>query len=153
MSGSLQHGPNDILRYLLIGLGGGLVVAPTTPPANPAPDWIINVGFEPTSPDNCITVFNTSPILDGRTHPDGETQQHDGIQIRVRSLTEPVGYAKCNAITTALDAILRSSVVIGSSQYLVQSVSHRGILYLGKEEGTSRRIHTINVVMSVRQVS
>ena len=146
MSGSLTHSPADVIRYLLIDLSLG-----TLPSASG--DWPIIANRELDSPDNLITVFDTAGLRNGRV-ADGEVQEHEGFQIRVRAGTQTVGQAKINAIKQAIDnSVLNKSVVIGASTYIVYAISRRsGPFYLGQDVETSKRIvFTINAVVALRQ--
>ena len=149
MSGSLDHSPADILRYLLIDLGLG------TLPSS-AGVWPVYATKEPDSPDSCITVYDTEGTRDGRTMANGEVQQHYGAQVRVRAPTHALGHAKANAVAEALDKqVWLDTVTIGSSVYMVYAVSRRsGPFSLGEESPTSKRvIFTLNVTIAVRQTN
>ena len=107
---------------------------------------------EPDRPDNCITVYNTTPNEHGRVMHDGQMQRHHGIQVRVRSTTHPVGWAKAKAIATALAKdVFEALVTISGSTYLVWAVCQRGnIAVLGKDKNSSRRLFTVNATLHVR---
>lgn len=149
MSGSLTHSPADIVRKLLIDLGLG-----TTPSAAGA--WPVHTAHEPNEPDSAITVIGASPRDNGRVMIDGERQEKPGFQVRVRDANYSNGATKARAIAIALDeSVNLTSVTIGSSVYLVQSISRTsGILPFGEEKPESRRsIFTINAVASLRQTT
>ena len=151
MSGSLTHSPSRILQQLLIDLG----VA--TAPADGG-SWPVYHGQEPDTPDNCVSVFVTAGIKQGRTHIDGEVYEIPGYMIRVRAQNEDEGWTEANAICAGDDGLdknsTRSTVTVGSTDYLVCAV-HRtsGPIHLGKESGTKRDLFTINGTMSLRQTS
>jgi len=134
------------MRYLLIDLGLGTL--PTDDD-----DWPITVTSEVEDPDNAITLFDTSGIKHGRVF-NGEIQEHEGFQVRIRATDHAVGHAKANDIKEALDkSVLNESVAIGSNTYIVYSVSRRsGVFYLGQDVSSSKRvIFTINAIVSLRQ--
>lgn len=144
---SLTHSPADVLRYLLVSLGGG-----TLPAASGS--WPIHVSNEPTSPDSVITCYDTSGILNGRIQVTGEMVEHHGIQIRIRSATPAAGYTKANAIKILLDSsINRDSVNIDGSEYLVHAVTRQGgIANIGRNVPTSKlNIFTLNAIIALRQ--
>lgn len=150
MSGALNHSPADIIRRLLVTLGKGVL-----PSAGTTSNWPIGL-VESDKPDNCITVYDTAGYQDGRLMVDGEQQEHPGVQIRIRSATRDVGYAKANAIAEALDkSVYDNALTIGSDEYLVHSVSRTGtVIDLGDEVGISkRRLFTINAVVTLRKTS
>lgn len=96
MPGLLAHSPADITRYLLIDEGLGTLPTDSS-------SWPVFVGVEADTPDNVITVFDTTSRLDGRTHNEGEVAERQGIQVRVRARDHATAYAKAQAITIALD--------------------------------------------------
>ena len=148
MSVTLTHSPADILRWLLVSLGAGS--APSS-----SSDWPIFATQEPDRPDNCITVFDTAGVLDGRQMPTGVQMEHEGWQIRIRARTHNVGWQKAKEIADLLDqSVVRYVVVIGGHQYLVQCVSRTsGVLSLGEESPqTKRRVFTLNGIMAVREI-
>jgi hypothetical protein len=148
MSGSLANSPSDVMRTALIQLSLG-----TNPPANQA--WPIYASGEPSSPDNCITVYDTAGKVGGRHNTDGTTLEHPGIQIRVRASNFRTGWTKANSVSIALDSVFNLSVVVSGTTYEVASVTRTGnILHLGNEGAASKRqIFTSNVVIALRQIS
>ena len=149
MSGSLDHSPADIVRRLLISLGLG------TAPSD-GDSWPIAVAQEPDTPDNCITVYGTTGRGYGRHQTDGEVQGDYGIQLRVRSQTHSVGWARANALAECLDKTINlDAITIGESTYTVYSIgrSSPDVLELGKERGTQRYLFTINAVCGIRQTA
>ena len=145
---SLSHSPEDVIRYMLIGLDLG------TLPEN-QDDWPIYATQEVDSPDNTITVYGTEGKKHGRDFVEGKMAEHQGIQIRIRATSPTVGHAKANAIAIALDeTAYQDSVTIGSNVYLVHSINRvSGPLNLGKELGTRRFLFTINALTSLRQTT
>ncbi len=154
MTGSLTFSQADVIAQLLIDLGIG-----TDPTANG--DWPIYVSEEPNEPDNVITVFATVGTQDGRTMIDGEVQEHEGIQIRVRSAGYDTGNRKADELKIAIDQTIERDTVqvasvigTGTLDYFVQAVSRvSGPLSLGKETPTSHRnVFTINAIVALREV-
>ena len=147
MSGSQEHSTAEVIRAALVQL-----VLGTNPAANAA--WPIYASGEPSSPDNCLTVYDTAGSTEGRHHVDGMVQEHPGIQVRIRSSGYRVGWTKANSVSIALDQINYASVVIGTKTYEVYSVTRSGnIIYVGNESSTSKRqIFTVNAVVALRQI-
>lgn len=149
MSGSLVHSPADIVRRALVTLGLG-----TLPTASGS--WPIAVSQEPDTPDEAITLYDTSGRIDGRTHVDGEIQEFPGLQVRVRSANPVTGYTKAQAIAVALDQSIRlTNVTIGANVYKIYAITRTGTVNaIGKEIETSKRnLFTINAVASIRQTT
>lgn len=152
MSGALLHSPADVIRWLIIGLGGG-----TNPDLNLA--WPVRATREADLPDNCITVYDTTGRDDGRTMTEGERIEHPGILIRIRSSKPKEGFVKAKAIATLLDESVRmNSVAIDSSHYLIENVSRTGnVIPLGPAPkdlpNSERSLFTINAVVKLRQLS
>lgn len=133
----------------MIALGLG------TDPASNGP-WPVYAAGEPDKPDSAITVYDTVGRQEGRTHVDGEAQEHHGVQVRVRSAAHTAGYAKARAVAVALDEdVLMNSVHIGAASYRVWAVARTGdVLSLGKESPDSKRsLFTINALVSLRQTN
>lgn len=143
---NLEHSPADIVRYALVDMGEG------SAPLNAA-DWPISVGYEPDSPDSCVTLYDTTGTPDGRSQVDGEVFEHPGVQLRVRASGHQVCWTKMNELVAALDSIYHRRVTIGSSTYSIQVVANRtNPESLGKEEkATKRDRFVVNFTVSVTQ--
>jgi hypothetical protein len=147
MSGSLAHSPAEIIGQLLIDLAIGT--------DSQSADWSVFIQSEPNDPDECITVYDTANVIQGRVQPTGETQEQHGIQIRVRAGTFPTGWAIANSICRKLDTeVNQDTVTIGATSYNVHSVDRTsGPFPLGKESPQSKReLFTINATASIRQI-
>lgn len=154
MSGRLEHSPANVVRWLLVSLN----VADHPDPSGTAPlgDWPIYWKAEPDSPDNVISVYDTEPVVDGRTHVDGEMQLHDGIQVRIRCDDEIDGFNKANELYDAMARqVRRNTVSILGSTYLVQAITHKGgVLSLGTQAPVTRlHLFSFNSLVSLRQIS
>lgn len=151
----MTNSPAEIIQWMLIKLGLA------SDPANTATQsWPAYATGEPSSPDNCITIYDTAGQDFGRSQIDGEILYHHGFQVRVRSDEHPVGYGKADAIRTLLAGGVRQ-VVVGipldntKSSYLVYNCNHIGpVITLGKETPQTRRsLFTINAMVVVRQLA
>ena len=147
MTEALTYSQADVVRYLLIGQSLG-----TLPSASGA--WPISVGMELDTPDNTITVYNTQGKLQGRIQTTGEAVEQYGVQIRIRSTTDQVGFVKANSIrTTITETVYQNTVAIGASNYLVHSLLlASSVLPLGRDTSSNRFLHTINVLVNLRQL-
>lgn len=133
---------------MLVDMGYG-----TNRSANGA--WPIHSTNEPDLPDNCITVYDTQGVDEGRVMQ-GERQEKHGIQVRIRSATHAAGFTKARAIAVAIDQdVYLESVVVDGHTYIVHAMSRTSdVLALGKELPTSKRtVFTINATATVRQSS
>lgn len=145
MPDQLLHSPADVVRWLLIQTEQG--VAPSSVGA-----WPVFVSIEPDRPDNCITVYDTEGILEGRIQTTGEVVEQLGVMLRVRSQNYPLGYSKCLNLQRELDQqIYRRQVTVQNSTYVVHSLTRRGsILAIGKDRGNSDRfIFTLNYTLTI----
>lgn len=151
MSGLLAHSPADVVRQVLIDLGLG-----SDPDADPPADWPVFAAGEPASPDEVVTVYNTSGRDGGRTAPDGERQEHHGLQVRVRSRSPARGAAKANALAVGLDQqVWNRAVAVDAARYVVRAVTRTGgLLDLGEDDPNSKRfLITFNALVALRQLS
>lgn len=154
MTGTMEHSAADVIQGLLVGLS--LVTDPEDEGS-----WPCYVNRLVEDPDDVVTVNDTEGRDEGRTNPDNERQERLGIQIMLRSSSQPVGYKKLREIALALDAVVNRSVsiqaVVGTAtvSYIVYSVQRTsGVLSIGSESPTSRRdLFTVNALVSIRQVS
>lgn len=147
MSLPLLHSPADILSRVLIAIGAG-----TEPGAGGA--WPIGVDLEPNVPDNCITVFDTAGRPDARLM-DGQLMEHYGFQIRVRSVSHPIGYTKGYDLRTTMAENLKDAfVTIDATPYVVPSVQTINLIRLGRESpNSSRYLFTINGLLVVQRLT
>ena len=149
MSGSMTHGPCDIIGQLLIDKG--VAVDPQT-----AGDWKLGVSEDLATPDEVVSVFDTQGKLQGFEHTQGEMQEQEGILIRIRSKDYRTGYTKAKAIATLLDeGVHNETVVLETVTYIVYSVNRTsGVLHVGKETGASKRhLFTVNATVALTQPS
>lgn len=145
------HSPSEILRRVLIGLG-----VAADPPAGP---WPIYRGNEPSNPDNCLTVYDTEGMSDGRSMIDGEAYEHPGFQLRIRAVGHGTGHAKASELRHALAeriGMLAVGVAGGSAvTYLLHSANRlSGVISLGKDVPDSKRyLFTINGTLALRRAA
>lgn len=147
--GVLLDSPAEVISALLIALGLG-----TDPLTQQA--WPMFSTNEPSSPDQCITVYDTAGIDDGRTF-EGDRTIHHGVQVRVRSNVHGPngGYAKSQTIAVALDAsVYYTAISVGVNNYIVYSVARTSdVLAIGKQTPVSKRsIFTFNALVTMRRI-
>ena len=126
-----------------------------TDPADSS-DWPLYVSFMPDSSGvktDAGALYDTSGIKDGRLM-EGQVIQHYGIQLSIRSNTHVAGWAKAEAIASALDAVLNDSVIIDSVEYQIINITRSLVISLGAEPGTKeRRMFTVNFVVTMKRIT
>lgn len=147
MPGPLDHSPADVVRRLIVALGGGTLPSAAGP-------WPVHAMSEPPSPDDAVTVYDTAGVVHSKDHPFGFVEEHHGVQVRVRSAEAPAGAAKALALAQALDAVSRRAVAVGARTYCVHNVSRTGtVLSLGKDDPVSKRsLFTFNALVYLRML-
>lgn len=131
------------------------VIGSMTNPAD-EDDWPLYVSFMPDNPDietNLGVLYDGPGMLDGRLM-DGPVIQHHGLQLRIRSESYTIGWAKMEEIVSALDTVIRETITVGGEEYLILNVKRGGLITsLGVEGGTrNRRIFTTDFVITLRRV-
>lgn len=154
MPGPLQHSPADISSRVLISEAVGTDPDDANEDVD-VEDWPIHVGNEPDNPDNCITVYDTAGKSHGRSHIDGETFEHHGIQVKVRSQSYSIGYAKAREIAVAMDtSVYDELLTIDTANYRFHSFTRvSDVLSIGNDPNRESVSFTINALVSVRQLS
>jgi hypothetical protein len=144
----LSHPPAQIIARLIVDLGVGAL-----PSTSSSVTWPTYVSKEPTSPDNVMTVYDTTPVSDGRVM-DGESQYHYGFQLRIRGVNYSQGWTKASAVHSAFDSMYEKIITIDGTRYLVHSVvNNGGILSLGNESPESKReLFTLNALTTITQL-
>lgn len=143
----LNHSPADIVRWLLIDLNVG-----TDP--NLQDNWPFFCDGEGDTPDNAITAFNTSGIVQGEIQFNGEVQEHYGLQFRLRATKPTVAWPKINEVMRAIDQQVNNNVItVEGTQYYVECIARTGTVFaLGKVDG-KRYVYTLNATVSLRQIT
>lgn len=138
------HSPADITRHLLVNLGIGSL------PGSDA-EWPIYVGQQSNQPDNMMALFDRQGTNDGRSMTDGEVWGHNGIQMVLRSVSHPEGWAKIGQVVETLSRQSLVEVSISSHVYLVWCFARIGdVLPLGKESpNSSRLLFSLNFLLSL----
>lgn len=138
-----DEAPSEVVAQLIVDLGLGT--------ATLTDDWAVFATGEPDSPDNVITVYDTTPFMDGRTH-DGKLQGMPGIQVRIRARDPRNGWKKSKNIEYQL-SIVYQRIVHRTNRYMVHALNgFGGVLVIGKETGVSKRnLFTINCYVNFKQ--
>jgi hypothetical protein len=132
--------------------------------ANPSPKgvplkdrapWPAFYAQEPDSPDNCITVFDTTGQPDGRSMPDGEPVQHFGISVMVRGSDLSSTWVKANFIRNNLaKSVYYQQVTVDGATYLVECLSKLSQpIFQGKETNPKRLKYLLNALMTFRKLT
>lgn len=155
MPGTLTHSPARVVRQMLVDLGLGVAGDYDQTGRYTGGDWPVFAASEPDLPDECLTVYDTTPIDDGSIMIDGERQEHQGVQIRVRAREHDAGWLKARAVAVALDeSVYDETVTIDGTTYLVMSANRQGgIAVLGKEPTSRRNLFTLNALVTMYQTS
>jgi hypothetical protein len=151
MSGSLPHAPCEIIAKLLIDLNLANIHTSDT--------WPVRSYSEPEEPDNHITVFDTTGVIQGTLQPSGELIEFVGCQIKIRSNGIPEGRIKADNIAIALDGLALREVTLTHKvtqqeiTYVIPSVNRTGsIIPVGFDKPASKRfIHTINLLTNTHK--
>jgi Bacteriophage minor capsid protein len=104
------------------------------------------------SPDNAVSLTDTTGISDGVTMPDGAIQEHQGFQLRVRSSLPQDGKLKISQLRQYLsESVANQLVNIDGYQYIVIGVVKLGpVLSLGREvPGSNRSAFTVNGLVAI----
>lgn len=149
----LNHTPDQVLRQLLIDLGVGVM-------GGKQGDWPIFCTEEPETPDECITLYWGAGQLDGLFQINGETQEHYGIQVRVRGKGYQSAYDKVKSVMLELEQHVMMTTVtvplvdaVAAGTYVAECCTRAsGPLYLGTERDNAERdVFTINYLATITQ--
>lgn len=141
---ALSHSPAQIVANLLIGLNAAEAITST--------NWPVFSTNEPDTPDNCITVYDTTGIDEGQVAFNGELQQHYGIQFRIRAREHLVGFAKASSIRQVVtESVLNRTVTLDDVHYNIHAITRVStVIALGNETPNSKRkLFTVNAVVSI----
>lgn len=151
----MTDSPADVLQHYLVArslatLGGA------------GGTWPAFSNGEPSSPDNCITVYDTDGVDNGRPMIDGGDAGPEGIQIRVRGTTHAIGWAKVNAIKDNLESsdptvgpYRYGPLTVNARSYRIQCVVKIGnVIPLGKMVPQNRlSLFTLNALVRIEDLN
>lgn len=134
--------PTIVVSNLLVANGYGVFKSLTS-------DWGIFISEQPDSPDQCITIYDSSGSNLGKGMS-GDTLIRPGIQIRIRSKTYPDGIRKIGVINSYLDNISRSPIYSGPSVIgYVQNITRlQDFLPLGRDQ-VRRFMFSCNYILTI----
>lgn len=145
MANTLAISPADIIAYLLVERSLG-----SDPDDSVA--WPVFANIAPDTPDNVVTVSDTTGTTSFRTMPDGATNEKYGIQVMVRGRTQPVTWVKIDEIQRDLTRGLYGfSFTQDSVSYTVKKlVLFSPIIRMGLEKPASKRfLYSLNFLALV----
>lgn len=159
MPGRFYHSPARVLQQFLTDYGLG-----TDPELGTTGDeygeWPIFRGREPDRPDDLIKVSDTTPKSDGDSMVDGERQEHEGIQVFVRSYDYDIGWRKINDVCQVLNAVARDAVSVelptelgtaGANYQIAACTKSSGPAPTGPDTPQGKRLtFTANYLVSIR---
>lgn len=128
MSIPFSHSVARIVQQLLIDRGFG--IDPEAGFTGTAADWSVYASGEPPTPDNCITVYETTPTIWGKAQTTGQQFAHQGCTIRLRGVDEPTASYKASQLMVQLteqvyqqDVFLTYTTggIITTTRYMVSS--------------------------------
>ena len=149
MATQLYNSPAEILAVALIA--EGIVSDPTG-----TGEWPCHYAEEPDgpdSPDEVVTVYDTTGRVDGSSMHGGDLWEHQGFQVRIRASTHRRGWRKADEVQQTLArGILLENLTISGKTYVLYCAGDVGaIIALGKQAPNStRRAWTINGTIAVR---
>jgi len=115
--------------------------------------WPVFYGRLPNEPDACIAVHRDSIPTEGRHHRSGQTQHHEGLQIRVRHQQYSEGQAKIEEISDSLDTIVRKVLSVGTKRYRIQSVTQLTTPSFIGPDTNNRLNFVLNCSASIQAIS
>jgi hypothetical protein len=120
--------------------------------------WLVSTGFEPDQDGGtaqCVTLYDTAGVKDAHPLSGAAPVFHYGVQVRVRSQDRGAGWAKAEAIATALYPVRgrtpTDQVTISTTTYTLLGVVQTTSTRLQGFDGPKRRaIHMTNYLVAVR---
>ena len=141
MSSALKNAPADIVRQLMLDKA----VAPN-----------VFAGVVPALPDDLVTVFNTTDVIDARSMR-ATLMQHYGIQLRIRSDVFDTGNALAAELQRwmaedVLNEIVTGGVRLQANQYKLYNFAKIGpVLRLGMDVSNDKRFNfTVNALVVIK---
>jgi len=146
---SLLHSPADILRAGFVRLETLAWPETAAPVTRAEGAWPAYVGAEPAEPANCVTLYDTSPVVLSRG------RYRYGVQLRVRSNEDAVGRAKAEQLAHTTDiAVYRLGVTLDGIGYCIVNVSQLGVIAAGPPLPANKRsLYTLNLMARIRRVT
>lgn len=149
-----RYSPSDIVVEMLIQAGQ---LSRQSATGQTSGSWPGFAGGEPDSPDNTVTIYDTTGSWNIREFVGSKNIGPSGLQIRVRANTHRVAWNKAQELYEYLEQVYNRGVSIGTSPdsdyAVIGSFCQFGdILSIGKESPQSKRsIVTLNLQVDFNQ--
>ena len=156
MTKPTQHSPAEIILLYLVAAGHAQVpAADGVLPELVGNEWSASVHEMPNTPPEQLTLYDTEPTKDSRSMRSGDVHEHHGVQLLVRSATHVDGDRKSRNLCPVLDALAPGTTIsIDGSNYTIHNASRTGgVLPLGSKDGESTRRFSINLLVSISDVT
>jgi len=109
------------------------------------------IGFEPSQPDRCATIYDTTGVIQGRVLDTGEVIERQGVQLRVRAEDYPHCWGKTARVVDVMDSLINEVVFCDGTSFVISTCSRSsGILPLGEDEKQRHRM-TVNYLVQYRK--
>jgi hypothetical protein len=141
-----QHGVDKIIaRMLWANRGLGADPAPWAAffagkGTKPTAAWPVYEGSEPSEPDDVITVYETTPVIDARVQVTGEEVGRLGFTVRVRGISKAAARQKAEDIRWDFQRLCNDQQVTltnPTQQYLIPCISQATVVPFGKMQSPS----------------
>lgn len=114
--------------------------------------WPLFMIAEPDTPNQCATIYDTTPVVDGIVKQTGEMMQHYGLQLRVRDPSYASGWNKATEVKTLLPTLRYVTITVDGEDYQLQAaIPTSGVIPLGMDD-KRRELFTVNFVATVKEI-
>jgi Bacteriophage minor capsid protein len=111
--------------------------------------WPFYVGTQPDTPEECITFFDSTPIVNKKSVDTGFTLIRPGVQLRARGIEYMATWRKLEQIRLWCDDVAGMTVTLAGEDFVIVNVSQQsGIINIGRTEDRLYEF-TLNVVMTL----
>jgi hypothetical protein len=115
--------------------------------------WPVYASVTPPEPDQVIGVGFAGRGVQGRLHrPPYVTLGHDGFQVRIRAIDEPVAREKATEIEEMFREIIRFQLAVEDKQYEIQAIHHTMKPTNIGPDPKNRVNYVLNCVTKIREV-
>ncbi len=139
--------PAEVIAACLVK--GTLVIVPTPGGPVPVPGMGLPTLFIGSEADDCdvaVILYDVGGRFFGRLQRTGQTLVHPGVNLLVRHLDYPRGYALAQELANFFDAFAAQTVMVGSETVQIQSAYRIGsIISLGEQIGKRRNEFSLNI--------
>jgi len=97
--------------------------------------WPLYTGHLPDENKDSACLYDSPGLLDGTVLSTGETIEHFGIQLHIRSKEYDDGWLKANEVVVFLETVFSQEVEIDSVSYRIENVYRTSsVNYIGTDE-------------------